>query len=100
MIDLHYRPTPNGQKIAIDLEETSIPYKIVRVNLCNNDQFGTDSFKISPNNKIPAIVDHDPQDGGRREPRTLHQNRCSSGPQSGPHGGLVTFVESYSPVDK
>jgi hypothetical protein len=79
MTDLHYRPTPNGQKIAIDLEETRIPYKIVGVSLGNNDQFGTGFFKISPNNKIPAIVDYDPQDGGRREPRTLHQNRCSSG---------------------
>jgi len=79
MIDLHYRPTPNGQKIAICLEETSIPYKIVRVNVCNNDQFGADFFKISSNNKIPAIVDYDSQDGGRREPRTLHQNRCSLG---------------------
>ena len=52
MIDLHYRPTPNGQKIAICLEETSIPYKIVRVNLGNNDQFGTGFFKISPTIKF------------------------------------------------
>ena len=45
MTDLHYRPTPNGQKIAIDLEETRIPYKIVGVSLGNNDQFGT-GFRI------------------------------------------------------
>jgi GSH-dependent disulfide-bond oxidoreductase len=70
MIDLHYRPTPNGQKLAIYLEGARIPYKIVRVSLGNNDQVGTDFFKISPNNKIPALVNYDPQDGGGREPRS------------------------------
>jgi len=94
MIDLHYRRTPNGQKIAICLEETSIPYKIVRVNLCNNDQFGTDFFKISPNIKFPpsSITIHKMAVGESPEPCikiTAHQ-----GPQSGPDGGLVTFVES------
>jgi GST-like protein len=64
MIDLHYWTTPNGHKITMFLEETGLPYKIVPVNLVQNDQFKPDFLKISPNNKMPAIVDHDPIGGG------------------------------------
>jgi len=64
MIDLHYWTTPNGHKITIFLEETGLPYKIVPVNIGKGDQFQRDFLRISPNNRIPAIVDHAPADGG------------------------------------
>ena len=59
MIELYYAPTPNGWKITIMLEECSIPYKIIPVNLGKGDQFKPDFLKISPNNRMPAIVDPD-----------------------------------------
>ena len=65
MIDLHYWPTPNGKKVTIQLEESGIPYKVVPCRIGQGDQF-TDSFlKISPNNRMPAMVDHAPADGGK-----------------------------------
>jgi GST-like protein len=64
MIDLHYWTTPNGHKITMFLEETGLPYKIVPVNLVQNDQFKPGFLRIAPNNKMPAIVDHDPIGGG------------------------------------
>jgi GSH-dependent disulfide-bond oxidoreductase len=64
MIDLHYWPTPNGWKITIMLEECELPYKIVPVNIGRGEQFKPDFLKISPNNRMPAIVDHDPPGGG------------------------------------
>src|SRR6185295_14058212 len=64
MIDLHYWPTPNGHKITLFLEETGRPYKIVPVNIGNGEQFQPDFLKIAPNNRMPAIVDHEPADGG------------------------------------
>ncbi len=63
MIDLHYWTTPNGHKITIFLEETGTPYRIVPVNIGRGDQFKPEFLKISPNNRMPAIVDHDPADG-------------------------------------
>lgn len=65
MIDLHYWTTPNGHKVSIFLEEAGLPYKIFPVNIGTNEQFEPDFLKISPNNKIPAIVDHEPADGGQ-----------------------------------
>ena len=59
MIELYYAPTPNGWKITIMLEECSIPYKIIPVNLGKGDQFKPDFLRISPNNRMPAIVDPD-----------------------------------------
>ena len=59
MIDLYYAPTPNGHKITIALEELGLPYTLNRINLGKGDQFASDFLAISPNNKIPAIVDHD-----------------------------------------
>jgi GST-like protein len=64
MIDLHYWTTPNGHKITIFLEETGLPYKILPVNIGKGEQFKREFLAVSPNNRIPAIVDHDPPDGG------------------------------------
>jgi GST-like protein len=64
MIDLHYWPTPNGWKISIALEEMALPYRIVPVNIGRGAQFEPGFLAISPNNRIPAIVDHDPPGGG------------------------------------
>jgi GST-like protein len=65
MIDLYYWTTPNGHKITIFLEETGIPYRIVPVNISKGDQFKPDFLAIAPNNRMPAIVDHAPKDGGK-----------------------------------
>ena len=59
MIDLYYWGTPNGLKISIALEEMGLDYQIIPINILNNDQFQPDFLAISPNNKIPAIVDQD-----------------------------------------
>jgi GST-like protein len=64
MIDLHYWPTPNGKKITIYLEEAGIPYRIVPVNIGRGEQFEPSFLAISPNNRMPAIVDHEPKDSG------------------------------------
>ncbi|MDB5508688.1 MAG: Glutathione S-transferase domain, partial [Hyphomicrobiales bacterium] len=64
MIDLHYWPTPNGHKITIFLEESGLAYKIHPVNIGKGDQFKPDFLKIAPNNRMPAIVDQAPADGG------------------------------------
>jgi GSH-dependent disulfide-bond oxidoreductase len=64
MIDLHYWPTPNGKKITILLEELGKPYSIVPCNIGKGDQFNPDFLKIAPNNRMPALVDHAPANGG------------------------------------
>jgi GSH-dependent disulfide-bond oxidoreductase len=64
MIDLYYWTTPNGHKITMFLEEAGTPYTIHPVNISNGDQFKPDFLAIAPNNRIPAIVDHTPADGG------------------------------------
>jgi GST-like protein len=64
MIDLYYWPTPNGHKVAMFLEETALSYRLVPVNIGKGDQFKPDFLTISPNNRMPAIVDHAPLDGG------------------------------------
>ena len=58
MIDLYYAPTPNGWKISIMLEECEMDYNVIYVNLGKGDQFKPEFLKISPNNRMPAIVDH------------------------------------------
>jgi len=68
MLDLHYWTTPNGHKITIFLEETGLPYKLFPVNISKGEQFEPGFLKIAPNNRIPAIVDHDPPDGGEPLP--------------------------------
>jgi len=64
MIDLHYAPTPNGWKISIMLEELGLPYTVIPVNIRAGEQFRPEFLAVSPNNRIPAIVDHAPADGG------------------------------------
>lgn len=64
MIDLYYWPTPNGHKITLFLEEAGLDYRIVPVDFGKGAQFEPAFLAISPNNKMPAIVDHDPGDGG------------------------------------
>ena len=63
MIDVYYWTTPNGHKVTMFLEEAGIEYALKPVNIGKGDQFDPDFLKISPNNKIPAIVDHEPADG-------------------------------------
>ena len=64
MIDLYYWTTPNGHKITIFLEETGTPYKIFPINIGKGEQFAKDFLTISPNNRIPAMIDHAPEGGG------------------------------------
>lgn len=59
MIDFFYWPTPNGWKVSILLEELELPYKMHPVNIGKGDQFNPEFLKISPNNRMPAIIDHD-----------------------------------------
>ena len=71
MIDLHYAPTPNGWKISIMLEELGLPYTVIPVNIRAGDQFGEAFLKISPNNRIPAMVD---QDGPGGKPYVMFES--------------------------
>lgn len=64
MIDLYYWTTPNGHKITLFLEESDLNYTIKPVNISKGEQFEPDFLRISPNNRMPAIVDLDPIDGG------------------------------------
>ena len=59
MIDVYFWPTPNGQKVTIALEELRLPYNVIPINIGKGDQFKPEFLKISPNNKMPAIVDSD-----------------------------------------
>ena len=64
MIDLYYWPTPNGHKITMFLEETDLAYRIVPVDISSGDQFKPEFLAFSPNNRMPAIIDSAPADGG------------------------------------
>jgi GST-like protein len=64
MLELHYWPTPNGHKITIFLEEAGLAYRIVPVDIGKGEQFRPEFLKIAPNNRMPAIVDRAPADGG------------------------------------
>lgn len=72
MIELFYWPTPNGHKITLLLEETGLPYTIKPVNIGRGEQFAADFLQIAPNNRMPAIVDTDPADGG--EPLSVFES--------------------------
>ena len=72
MIDLHYWPTPNGKKVTILLEECGMPYRIVPCSIGQGDQFKDEFLRISPNNRMPAMVDTEPADGG--EPIALFES--------------------------
>jgi GST-like protein len=63
MIDFHYWPTPNGWKISIMLEECGLPFRLVPVNIGRGEQFTPEFLALSPNNRMPAIVDHAPTSG-------------------------------------
>ena len=65
MIDLHYWPTPNGKKVTILLEECGVAYKMIPCNIATGDQFSDEFLKIAPNNRMPAMIDHEPLDGGQ-----------------------------------
>ena len=64
MIELYYWPTPNGHKITLFLEEANLPYKIVPINITKGEQLTPEYLRISPNNKMPAIIDDEPADKG------------------------------------
>ncbi len=64
MIELWYWPTPNGHKVTMFLEESGLPYRIVPIDIGRGEQFRPEFLAIAPNNRIPAIVDHEPADGG------------------------------------
>ena len=72
MIDLHYWPTPNGWKVSIMLEECGLPYTLKPVNIGRGEQFNPEFLAISPNNRMPAIVDHRPTGGG--EPMAVFES--------------------------
>ncbi|BAZ37126.1 glutathione S-transferase domain-containing protein [Calothrix sp. NIES-4101] len=72
MIDLYYWTTPNGHKITIFLEEVGLPYNIIPINIGKGEQFQPEFLKIAPNNRIPAIVDRQPADGG--EPISIFES--------------------------
>src|SRR3954464_12040352 len=82
MIDLYYWTTPNGHKLTMMLEETGTPYKIFPVNIGKGEQFKAEFLAISPNNRIPAMVDHDPPGGGKplRPPGGAKSRSRSSSP--------------------
>ena len=64
MIDLYYAPRPNGHKVSLFLEESGLQYRLHRIDISAGEQFKPEFLAISPNNKIPAIVDSQPVDGG------------------------------------
>ena len=72
MIDLYYWPTPNGHKVTMLLEETGLDHDIKPINIGKGEQFDPAFLKIAPNNRMPAIVDHQPADGG--EPISLFES--------------------------
>ncbi|MDJ0981336.1 MAG: glutathione S-transferase N-terminal domain-containing protein [Kiloniellales bacterium] len=72
MIDLYYWPTPNGHKITMFLEEAGLAYEIKPIDIGRGAQFDPDFLKIAPNNRMPAIVDHEPADGG--EPLSVFES--------------------------
>jgi len=71
-IDVYYWPTPNGWKVTILLEELGVPYNIIPINIGKGEQFTPEFLKISPNNRMPAIVDHEPLGGG--EPLAIFES--------------------------
>jgi GST-like protein len=72
MIDLYFWPTPNGHKVTLFLEEAGLPYALKPINIGKGDQFAPDFLRIAPNNRMPAIVDHAPAEGG--EPIALFES--------------------------
>ena len=90
MIDLYYWPTPNGHKITMFLEEAGLDYTIYPVDISAGDQFKPDFLAISPNNRMPAIIDTAPADGGEQCP-LLRATRRGTGLV----GGVVEFLVQF-----
>ncbi len=90
MIELYYWPTPNGHKITIFLEEANLDYRIVPVDISAGDQFKPEFLRFSPNNRMPAIIDMNPADGG--EPISIFES-----------GAILLYLAektgSFIPVD-
>ena len=63
MLELHFWPTPNGKKVTILMEECGLEYNLIACNIARGDQFEEEFLRISPNNRMPALVDHHPVDG-------------------------------------
>lgn len=72
MLDLYFAATPNGMKMKLFLEETGLPHRIIPINIGKGEQFAPEFLAISPNNKIPAMVDHEPAGGG--EPLAMFES--------------------------
>ena len=83
MIDLYYWTTPNGHKITIFLEEAGLPYRINPVNIGKGEQFARGFLEISPNNRIPAIVNNAPGGGARLRQGEAGQSECRRHPHAG-----------------
>ena len=81
MIDLYYWTTPNGHKITIFLEETGLPYRVIPVNIGKGEQFKPDFLAIAPNNRMPAIVDHEPRAAASRSRYSNRARSCSTSPR-------------------
>ena len=90
MIDLYYWTTPNGHKITIFLEETGVPYSIKPINIGKGEQFEPEFLKISPNNRIPAIVDTEPAD----ERRAVEHFRVRCDPRISRGESAATYLPS------
>jgi GST-like protein len=106
MIDLYYWPTPNGWKISIMLEECALPYTLKPVNIGKGEQFTPEFLAISPNNRMPAIVDHAPADGGfwpgglrgRHEvTQWLMWQMGGLGPMAGQNGHFLLYAPEKVP---
>lgn len=74
MIDLYTWGTPNGRKVSVMLEETGLKYQAFPVNIGKDEQFAPDFLKVNPNNKIPAIVDHEPPAAYGKEPYSVFES--------------------------
>ena len=95
MIDLYYWTTPNGHKIAMFLEETGLAYRIVPVNIGTGAQFEPAFRAIAPNNRIPAIIDHAPTDGGAAIP--VFWQMAGLGPMAGQNHHFVRYAPEKIP---
>src|SRR5579863_7408572 len=74
MLDFYYWPTPNGWKVSIMLEECGLPYRMIPVDIGKGEQFKPEFLAISPNNRMPAIVDHDDPEGAGSEPMAIFES--------------------------
>ena len=95
MIDLYYAPTPNGWKISIMLEELGLPYNVIPVNIREGDQFKPEFLAISPNNRIPAIIDRDGPGGA---PYSLFESGARAFAPVGNSRSTVGFSSSPAVV--